>query len=677
MAVTGQVGMWVAVGLASGVAVVAVTGVDWVLLAAVALTVESVVAGVYVEKRKWESAAWVAVVSGLGAVAAFGEVVGSSTDTFIVAGFVSGVVLVGVSVVLDVFRDTDRAGIWWRPMAVTGQAALVASIGFALASWTLTDAMLLVAGFSLFEAAVLGLYAIHRERAEFAWASSAAFGVAAASGFLGFNLSDTEMAASSLVIGSVILLMWTFFMRTSETSSRIAMWLWPGFVLAEIALAFGGVVLLVVTAQPVGSFAVAAVLAVNALAIGIVASARQLQILAMASAGFGAAAYVVALYGFEPAPVGATVGIWFGTVTFGLAAAWLSRQTGDLARMWANAAALVLPIGVVGMSAQAVAIEGDLMLAGLAAASLTASGLIWLNEGILEPLLVDETESQGRDSKMLASIFLVAGMGLLAASYPSETWSLAPLVATAGLGIVGAWMWSTDETRRAALTSWIGLSTVAQLGAIWLFGAVSPQSSAVLAMNSVSFLAVGILGVRHRIAVVGVVGLIVALAGLAEDTFGLATHTVIVLVAVAVLVVLESERLLRKHEGREYTDIFRILEWMAISAPLILAALEMLDDLNFGLLLVVEGVVLMIWGFESRVRRRMLVGLVGIVTAITIGVVIPIVSGAREGFGSGGWLIIGAVMAVVLIAVGSNISRYRTSFGRHVDRLGSILEEWE
>jgi len=641
------------------------------------LTVESVVAGVYVEKRKWELAAWVAVVSGLGAVAAFGEVAGSSTDTFVVAGFVSGVVLVGVSVVLDVFRDTDRAGIWWRPMAVAGQVVLVASIGFALARWTLKDAMLLVAGFSLFEAAVLGLYAIHRERAEFAWASSAAFGVAAASGFLGFNLSDTEMAASSLVIGSVILLMWTFFMRTSETSSRIAMWLWPGFVLAEIALAFGGVVLFDVTAQPVGSFAVAAVLAVNALAIGIVASARHLQILAMASAGFGAAAYVVVLYAFEPRPVGATVGIWFGTVTFGLAAAWLSRRTGDLARMWANAAALVLPVGVAGMSVQALAIEGDLMLAGLAAASLTASGLIWLNEGILEPLLVDETESQGRESKMLASILLVAGMGLLAASYPAETWSLAPLLATAGLGIVGAWMWSTDETRRAALTSWIGLSTVAQLGAIWLFGAVSPQSSAVLAMNSVSFLAVGILGVRHRIAVVGVVGLIVALAGLAEDMFGLATHTVIVLVAVAVLVVLESERLLRKHEGREYTDIFRILEWMAISAPLILAALEMLDDLNFGLLLVVEGVALMIWGFESRVSRRMLVGLVGIVTAITIGVVIPIVSGAREGFGSGGWLIMGAVMAVVLIAVGSNISRYRTSFGRHLDRLGSILEEWE
>ncbi len=87
------------------------------------------------------------------------------------------------------------------------------------------------------------------------------------------------------------------------------------------------------------------------------------------------------------------------------------------------------------------------MLAGLAAASLTASGLIWLNEGILEPLLVDETESQGRESKMLASILLVAGMGLLAASYPAETWSLAPLLATAGLGIVGAWMWSTDETR--------------------------------------------------------------------------------------------------------------------------------------------------------------------------------------------------------------------------------------
>jgi peptidoglycan/LPS O-acetylase OafA/YrhL len=103
----------------------------------------------------------------------------------------------------------------------------------------------------------------------------------------------------------------------------------------------------------------------------------------------------------------------------------------------------------------------------------------------------------------------------------------------------------------------------------------------------------------------------------------------------------------------------------------------MLDDLNFGLLLMAEGLVLLVWGFESRIKRRALVGIIGVVTAITIGVVVPVVSGAREGFGSGGWLIVGAVMAVLLIVAGSNVSRYRTSFGQHLDRVGAKLEDWE
>jgi len=671
MAGVGHVGMWTTVGLG------AMEGVDWVLMTAAAFTVESVIGVVYAEKRKWEAAAWVAVVSGLGAVAAIGEVAGSSTNTIVLVGFVTGVVLAGMSVVLDVFRDGERPAMWWRPMAVVGHLSAASSAGLALADWTFNDAMLMVAAFSLFEALVLGLYAVVRDRVELAWVSSAAVGVAAASGVVGIDLARTEIAAAFLAIGSMILVVWTVLMRSGQTSPRVSMWLWPGFVLAEVALGVGGLILFDIASQPVGSFSVAGVLAINGLAISVVATARRLQILAIASVGLGAAAYAVALYAFEPSRAAAMVGIWVGTVTLGLAAAWFGRRTGDLARMWANACALVTPVGIGGMLVPTSGAEGDFVTVGFAAACLTASAIVWLNQGIIETVLNDELDSGSRESKFLAAVFLVLGMGSLALWYPEAASSIAPLLATAALGIIGARIWSMDDANASALVSWMGLAIVSQLGAARLFEVVSVQSSAVLAVNSVGFLAVGILSVRHRFAMVGVVGLIGALAGLVNDMFDLATHTTIVLVAVAILAVLESERLLRKREGREYTDVLRMLEWIAISAPLVLAAVEMLDNLNFGLLMVIEGAALIIWGFASRITRRVIVGLAGVITAITIGVVTPVVSGVREGFGSGGWLITGAVMAVVFIVAGSNISKYRASFGRQLGRIGSVLEDWE
>jgi hypothetical protein len=402
-----------------------------------------------------------------------------------------------------------------------------------------------------------------------------------------------------------------------------------------------------------------------------------MQNLVIVSSVFGTAAYGVALYAFEPAVAVATLGIWVGTAAAGLGAAWLSRRDGEISRMWGNAVLSMTPIGIVGIVAQVAGIGSDLAFVGFSAASLTASAIVWLNPQTIGSVLTDDLEDQRRESKILAAVFLVSGFGLLALWYPEGALSLAPLLATAALGIVGARIWSENEANSSALIAWIGLALVSQVGAFRVFDPASIQSSAVLALNSIGFVAVGVLGVRHRFALIGVVGLMGALGVLINDVFDLATHATIVLVAVAILAVLESERYLRKQEGREYAEAFRIIEWLAISVPLALAAVEMLDDLNFGLLLMAEGLVLLVWGFESRVKRRALVGIVGVVTAITIGVVIPVVSGAREGFGSGGWLIAGAVMAVLLIIAGSNISRYRTSFGRHLDRVGAKLEDWE
>ena len=43
----------------------------------------------------------------------------------------------------------------------------------------------------------------------------------------------------------------------------------------------------------------------------------------------------------------------------------------------------------------------------------------------------------------------------------------------------------------------------------------------------------------------------------------------------------------------------------------------------------------------------------------------------------GRWLVVGAIAAVVSIAAGSLIEKFRTSVGRRLAQWGEILEDWE
>jgi hypothetical protein len=56
---------------------------------------------------------------------------------------------------------------------------------------------------------------------------------------------------------------------------------------------------------------------------------------------------------------------------------------------------------------------------------------------------------------------------------------------------------------------------------------------------------------------------------------------------------------------------------------------------------------------------------------------IPLIEGVDRNLTGGVWLVIGGVAAVVFIALGVVLEKYRTSIGERLTDFGDILESWE
>ena len=96
-----------------------------------------------------------------------------------------------------------------------------------------------------------------------------------------------------------------------------------------------------------------------------------------------------------------------------------------------------------------------------------------------------------------------------------------------------------------------------------------------------------------------------------------------------------------------------------------------------GLLLVGEGIAILLWAFATQVRRRLVVGLGAITSAIFITVGILLANEFSKEGGEGTLLIIGIVAAVLLILIGSMLEMWKARVGRTVKRVTTALEEWE
>ena len=169
-----------------------------------------------------------------------------------------------------------------------------------------------------------------------------------------------------------------------------------------------------------------------------------------------------------------------------------------------------------------------------------------------------------------------------------------------------------------------------------------------------------------------------ALLVLIEETWKLEVHAAVVMVAVVLLFMLDVERFRRRREGLASPDWLPIAEWAVMASPLALAVAEMVvTSLVYGFVLAAEGVALIVWGGLTTVRRRALMGLVAVTAAILLSVLIPLIQGVRGGLTGGWWLVVGSIAAVVFIAAGSLIEKFRTRVGRRLAQWGEILEEWE
>ena len=93
--------------------------------------------------------------------------------------------------------------------------------------------------------------------------------------------------------------------------------------------------------------------------------------------------------------------------------------------------------------------------------------------------------------------------------------------------------------------------------------------------------------------------------------------------------------------------------------------------------LTAEGVALMGWGILTEVRRRALLGVGAVAMAILLSAIIPLSRGVRGGLAGETWLLIGGGAALLLIAIGSFLERYRRGAGRALAAAGRAMEGWE
>ena len=126
-----------------------------------------------------------------------------------------------------------------------------------------------------------------------------------------------------------------------------------------------------------------------------------------------------------------------------------------------------------------------------------------------------------------------------------------------------------------------------------------------------------------------------------------------------------------------FQGFIRLRRGRVLPRRLLLAASQTFASLGYALVLAAEGSALIVWGGLTRVRRRAVMGLVAVTTALLLGVLIPVLDEVRHGLAGGTWLIIGAVAAVVMIGAGSVIEKQRVRIGERLSRWEEILEGWE
>ncbi|MEA3510067.1 MAG: hypothetical protein U9R51_01405 [Actinomycetota bacterium] len=561
---------------------------------------------------------------------------------------------------------------WLWPAAAAGQVGLLGAVVYADATLVRSDVLVAFAVVFGIEALLVGIYATVRLSPVTSWAAA---GLAAlAYGFFAAALltDPVDLLRVTGPIGAALLAGWAVLTITSR-SDRLILWRWPALALAQGALVTASVAAAIGLDNTAASGALAAITAWEALLFTLVATTTITPVFAFLSTAFVLASYGALIRWLELD--GARVVLaWMVLTVVGLAVA---TSVGHLRRsvrisMW------VWPLHVVAVATSFLTVLSTADHLAPADARLTVAVVI---AALGAHLLANRSEYARYVPVEVAAAtaFVVAGALAATRLEPQVPWTFTVLLAMALVAAIAAPLVDRFEAgnARAALILVIGYGIIPIVAATVLWGLLASEVGYLLIVTGGALAAYGVATRKlHAFEGAGAIWLSSILI-LLNDRFGMELHATVVLVSVVLLAVLDVERYRHRRDEQPQPEPLRILEWIAMTVPLLLAVSTTFDSLVYALVLTAEGLALIVWGGLTRVRRRALVGLAAVTTALVLGVMIPVLREVLQGLSGGTWLAIGAAAAFVMIAAGSLIEKQRVRIGERLSRWEEILESWE
>ncbi len=444
------------------------------------------------------------------------------------------------------------------------------------------------------------------------------------------------------------------------------------------ALAPFGFLLVLGAAYLAGHGWFAAALAATMIATGIAARFAEGEIAAALqwlSAGFGAAAWVeltlaLGLSEDETLTASAVASAVIAVLVAGVA--W-TRPSGERLMRWTVPWVSVAWVGYAFVALVAVSLD----VPSAVAATVAAAGWVWALAVVVSVVRLDVSELQ----------ILAVGQTFVAIGLTG--WSL-------GLDAIGWVTWLTSVAAvstatmmavslRASSARWVpAVASVAGGSLIAAGGAAAtlwPERGSLITVliAATGFTLVAGVATRDRRWFYLAPGLVFAAwAIFASEAMGGNVQWISTPLALALLVDVELARYDRRRRGLEASSQELVLVELMAMALFVGPALAqtLLVSTAYGLLGIVQGVLLAIWGTATRVRRRALGGFLAAAVAALLMIAVPLAELIPQFRGPALWATIFGIGAV-LIVIASTIEQTRRRFVEIRTSVESMMQGWE
>jgi hypothetical protein len=384
----------------------------------------------------------------------------------------------------------------------------------------------------------------------------------------------------------------------------------------------------------------------------------------------GSYAALAVWLGWGPGTVALVTGVAGVVLVVPATVLWLRRVGGRIGLWvpWMHLLAQTAAVGAIASAAEVMSIGSVLWISAAAcAADAVVAAVVAHTLPEMEMPLLSAGLAVG------AAVLALAAVGDAQAAFTVHALVLG-CGAAAGLAslsrVPGEW----------ALPLWIaavGFGAVACAFTLAVFGPVADETAAALFIAGAAMIALGIRAGAWWLLQAGTLVWLGPVGIVAHRALDGNPHGYVVGAAALCLAVLEMERVRRGDAGLPLPDEVRYAEWALMLVPLGLAAIDTVTQSStYGLLMAAEGAAVLGWALVTQVRRRLVAGAGGIVLAIVLVVAVVAVQSTARGLPTGTWLAIGAVLAILLIAIGSLLERNRARLGHVIGQITQSLEDW-